>query len=124
MFVHFRLAVLHEDLHSGRGGCRDQGQGLCALCAEVSTQRQSYIASDLPSLFEVKDGKNRLLSEEDASVQPNTLISKWHWEAARALADIPDLPLVVARPGLIYGKPVVNEFTGRLCVPRRGFTLR
>jgi hypothetical protein len=66
------------------------------------------------SLFETKDGKGKLLSEEDATVQPNTLLSKWHWEAARALADIPNLNLVIARPGLIYGKPIVNEFTGRL----------
>ncbi|KAK9898821.1 hypothetical protein P389DRAFT_208893 [Cystobasidium minutum MCA 4210] len=66
--------------------------------------------------FVTQPRKKCPLREDDVNAKPTSLWSKWHWEGSRALADLKDLNIVLARIANPWGPASLIGVTRRLTI--------
>ncbi|GAA5976563.1 hypothetical protein JCM10908_005549 [Rhodotorula pacifica] len=70
----------------------------------------------LPTCYRAGKEQKGRVGASGVVAEPWGKLAAWHHEAARALASIEGLKLVLVRPGLLYGPFVVSGVTPRLAV--------
>ncbi|KAM0754794.1 hypothetical protein T439DRAFT_321839 [Meredithblackwellia eburnea MCA 4105] len=85
------------------------GQSAVEHCAGV------YLRS-LAGLYKVAGGKKGKVGDEGIVSEPWGTKASWHHEAARGLAQIKGLKLVLLRPAIVYGPFTVSGITPRVLI--------
>ncbi|GAA5934128.1 uncharacterized protein JCM15063_000562 [Sporobolomyces koalae] len=87
--------------------------------AAIDGRVGAYVRT-LPSFYKLKSDESKkglkVGSERAGDAEPWGTLSRWWHEAARGLAKLEALPLVVVRPAVFYGDYTVTGFTPRALI--------